>query len=71
MIKDKRFQVVVSSTFKGLQEERKQAIEVIFEMGHIPIALERFSSANDSDLQVIKNFHLPAAFYWRTAILTF
>jgi hypothetical protein len=51
---DKRFQVFISSTFSGLNEQRKQAIEVVFERGHIPIALERFSPANNSDLQVIK-----------------
>ena len=51
---DKRFQVFISSTFKDLSEQRKQAVEVIFEQGHIPIALERFSPANESDLSVIK-----------------
>jgi len=30
------------------------AIEVVFERGHIPIALERFSPTNDSDLAVIR-----------------
>jgi len=51
---DRRYQVFISSTFQDLQEERKGAIEAVFERGHIPIALERFSPANDSDLQVIK-----------------
>jgi hypothetical protein len=51
---DRRFQIFVSSTFEDLKEERKKAIEVIFERGHIPIALERFSAGNKSDLEVIK-----------------
>ncbi|HJQ31122.1 MAG TPA: DUF4062 domain-containing protein [Pyrinomonadaceae bacterium] len=51
---DKRYQIFISSTFEDLRDQRKQAIEVIFERGHIPIALERFSPANDSDLEVIK-----------------
>lgn len=51
---DKRFQIFISSTFKDLGEQRKQAIEVIFEQGHIPIALDRFSPSNESDLAVIK-----------------
>lgn len=51
---DRRFQIFISSTFEDLKEERKKAVEVIFERGHIPIALERFSAANDSDLEVIK-----------------
>src|SRR5437868_10760059 len=51
---DRRYQVFISSTF-DLQSERKAAIEGVFERGHIPIALERFSPANLSDLQVIEN----------------
>jgi hypothetical protein len=52
---DRRFQIFISSTFKDLREQRKQAVEVIFERGHIPIALERFSPANESDLETIKS----------------
>jgi hypothetical protein len=51
---DRRFQIFVSSTFRDLREERKKAVEVIFERGHIPIALERFSAANESDRKVIE-----------------
>ena len=51
---DRRYQIFISSTFSDLLEERKAAIEAVFERGHIPIALERFSPANDSDLQVIR-----------------
>src|SRR6266851_16727 len=52
---DRRFQVFVSSTFEDLKDERKKAVEVIFERGHIPIDLARFSAANKSDLEVIKS----------------
>lgn len=52
---DRRFQIFISSTFEDLKDQRKQAIEVIFERGHIPIALERFSAANENDLEVIKS----------------
>lgn len=52
---DRRFQIFISSTFEDLKNQRKEAIEVIFERGHIPIALERFSAANESDLEVIKS----------------
>lgn len=51
---DRRYQIFISSTFEDLKDQRKEAIEVIFERGHIPIALERFSPANESDLEVIK-----------------
>lgn len=52
---DRRYQVFISSTFSDLRDERKAAIEAIFDRGHIPIALERFSPANESDLQVIQS----------------
>jgi Domain of unknown function (DUF4062) len=51
---DRRYQIFISSTFKHLHEERKAAIEAVFERGHIPIALERFSPSNTSDLEVIR-----------------
>jgi len=50
----RRYQVFISSTFDDLKEERKAAIEAVVERGHIPIALDRFSPANASDLEVIK-----------------
>ena len=53
-IPDRRFQIFVSSTFRDLREERKKAVEVVFERGHIPIALERFSAENESDRKVIE-----------------
>jgi hypothetical protein len=51
---DRRYQVFISSTFADLADERKAAVEAVFERGHIPIALERFSPANASDLEVIR-----------------
>jgi Domain of unknown function (DUF4062) len=51
---DRRYQIFISSTFNDLREERKAAIEAVFESGHIPIALESFSPTNESDLQVIR-----------------
>lgn len=51
---DRRYQVFISSTFKDLAEERKKAVQVVIERGHIPIAMERFSAKDESDLKVIK-----------------
>ena len=51
---DRHFRIFVSSTFHGLEDQRKAAIEVIVNAQHIPVALERFSAANESDLEVIK-----------------
>jgi len=50
---DKLYKCFVSSTFKDLEDERKQAIEAIIAMEQIPIALDRFSPSNKSDLEVI------------------
>ena len=51
---DRRYQVFISSTFRDLADERKAAMEAIFESGHIPIALERFTPADEGDLEIIK-----------------
>jgi hypothetical protein len=51
---DRRYQVFISSTFNDLKDQRKDAIEVVFERGHIPIALENFSARSKSDLEVIE-----------------
>ena len=53
MPSETRYQIFISSTFNDLEIERKEVIETIVDIGHIPIALERFSASNESDLQVI------------------
>jgi hypothetical protein len=53
-VTDRRFQIFISSTFRDLREERKKAVEVIFQRGHIPIDLARFSADNESDRKVIE-----------------
>lgn len=50
---DRRYQIFISSTFRDLKPQRKKAIEMVFESGHIPIAMERFSASNDTDLELI------------------
>jgi hypothetical protein len=50
---DRRFQIFVSSTFREMAHQRKEAIQVIVELGHIPIALDRFSAQHSNDLEVI------------------
>ena len=52
---DRRYQIFVSSTFRDLAAERKKAVEVIFDRGHIPIALEGFSARNAGDREVIES----------------
>lgn len=51
---DRRYQIFIASTFSGLENERKAAIEAVIRKGHIPIALERFVPTNQSDVEVIQ-----------------
>ncbi len=51
---DRRYQIFVSSTFNDLKSFRKEAIDVIWERGHIPIDMATFSAAHDTDRAVIE-----------------
>lgn len=47
------YRVFISSPFKGLEEARKAAILGVSDCGHIPVALENFAPADESDLEII------------------
>jgi hypothetical protein len=49
-----RYQVFISSTFADLGAQRKEAIEAVYEAGHIPIALENFPPTSATNIQVIR-----------------
>ena len=49
-----KFQVFVSSPFRGLAEQRKAVVQAIINWGHIPIALENFSPQVQRDFEVIR-----------------
>jgi hypothetical protein len=51
---DRRYQIFVSSTFSDLKPYRKEAIDVVWERGHIPIDMATFSAAHDTDRAVIE-----------------
>jgi uncharacterized protein DUF4062 len=51
---DRRYQIFVSSTFIDLKPYRKEAIDVIWERGHIPIDMATFSAAHERDRVVIE-----------------
>jgi hypothetical protein len=51
---DRRYQIFISSTFSDLKPYRKEAIDVIWERGHIPIDMATFSAAHESDRVVIE-----------------
>lgn len=51
---DKRYQVFVSSTFKDLQEERKEVMQALLELDCIPAGMELFPAANEDQWTLIK-----------------
>ena len=50
----RRYQVFIASTFHDLAEERKAAIEAVLSAGHIPVAVEGFTIADEPGLEIIK-----------------
>ncbi len=52
----KRLQVFVSSTFTDLSSERQSAVEAILTAGHIPAGMELFTSGDESQMEVIKQW---------------
>lgn len=54
LLGERKYQVFISSTFRDLYPERKKAVEVVVERGHIPIDLSLFSARSQSDVQVIQ-----------------
>jgi hypothetical protein len=49
-----RHQVFVSSTFVDLKEERSEVLQALWEMDCIPMGMEAFVAANESQWQVIQ-----------------
>jgi Domain of unknown function (DUF4062) len=52
----KRLQVFVSSTYLDLRDERQAAVKAILEAGHIPAGMELFTSGDESQMEVIKQW---------------
>lgn len=52
----KRLQVFVSSTHSDLILERQAAVEAILTAGHIPAGMELFTSGDESQMDVIKQW---------------
>lgn len=52
----KRLQIFVSSTFLDLKEERQASVKAILESGHIPAGMELFTSGDESQMEVIKQW---------------
>lgn len=52
----RKLQVFVSSTFTDLRDERQAAVEAILTAGHIPAGMELFTSGDESQMEVIKQW---------------
>jgi hypothetical protein len=52
----KRLQVFVSSTYTDLIRQRQAAVEAILTAGHIPAGMELFTSGDESQMEVIKQW---------------
>jgi Domain of unknown function (DUF4062) len=55
-MKDKKFQIFVSSTFVDLIEERQAAVGAILSSGNIPAGMELFTAGDESQMTVIKRW---------------
>jgi hypothetical protein len=51
---EKKYQVFISSTFTDLKEERVEIMEALINLGHIPVGMELFNAADDTQWGVIK-----------------
>lgn len=53
-VKDKRYQVFVSSTYADLKEERRAVIQTVIELNCIPAGMELFPAADEEQFAFIK-----------------
>jgi hypothetical protein len=52
----KRLQIFVSSTYSDLIHERQAVVEAVLTAGHIPAGMELFTSGDESQMEVIKQW---------------
>src|SRR5258708_3046747 len=48
-----KYQIFVSATYEDLKPEREQVIKAILEMGHVPVGMEMFSAADQTQWKII------------------
>ena len=51
---DKIYRVFISSTFKDLQEERREIIQTLLELDCVPTGMEMFHASDDTQWELIK-----------------
>jgi Domain of unknown function (DUF4062) len=60
---NKKYQVFISSTFIDLAEQRRKVSDTILRMGHLPVGMEQFNAADDSQWEIIKS-HIDNSDYY-------
>lgn len=53
-LKEKKYQVFISSTFEDLKEERAAVSQILLDLGCIPIGMEQFPASGMSQMDYIK-----------------
>lgn len=51
---NKRYQIFISSTFRDLQEERRQALQALLNADYIPAGMELFPATDEEQFEYIK-----------------
>lgn len=51
---EKRYQVFISSTFRDLQDERRQVVQALLELDCIPSGMEAFPASDETQWELIK-----------------
>ena len=51
---EKRYQVFISSTYKDLQEERREVMQALLELDCIPAGMELFPASSEDQWSLIK-----------------
>lgn len=51
---DVKYQVFISSTYEDLQSARREVIEALMNLGHIPVGMENFQAGNQTQWEYIK-----------------
>ncbi|PJJ59410.1 DUF4062 domain-containing protein [Hymenobacter chitinivorans] len=60
---DKKYQIFISSTYIDLKEERNQIVKTVLRMGHLPVGMEMFDAADESQWETIKR-HIDNSDYY-------
>jgi hypothetical protein len=61
---DVKYQVFVSSTYQDLEAARREVIESLMNLRHIPVGMEHFQAANQSQWDYIKKRILQCDYYF-------